>query len=551
MFRHMGVLIVVLLAFVGSALALDPGEVLVVANSNSKDSVKLGRYYARLRNIPENNLVLVKTTTKYDISIDQYESQILKPIAEAMTKRSLHKKIRCIVLIYGVPVRVGQVPPSGEVGKVWRVMNIASQRTHNRLAIDRLRLLAVGNDFSKPRTDGLTPAGKLFKSPAPSPPRKLPDIAAIDKDIKSSVKRKLAAISRIDDASKKLIASRQLMAVYRDVYGLEGLLVLLKSNTLPGAPETKTIQDELDKAKAEITDLLKKTVNAVNVKVLIKLIDTAGGGMKSYAFAAMQADKINPPKSDASVDSELSLMYLNGRYNRKMFLPNPLCWRYSKEQLGKIYGPKIPRIMLTCRIDGPSRVNVLRIINASIETEKKGLKGKFYIDAGGKYPAYDKNLKKLNKFIDRNSEFERTMDYNKKVFRPRSCPNAALYVGWYSLRKYVPAFTWNEGAVGWHIASFEAMSLRDPTSNEWCVKMLQNGVAATIGAVNEPTLAAFPLPQDFFPLLMTGKYTLAECYWRTSPMVSWKMTLIGDPLYNPFAKNPQVDVSKLEKGLAP
>jgi uncharacterized protein (TIGR03790 family) len=136
------------------------------------------------------------------------------------------------------------------------------------------------------------------------------------------------------------------------------------------------------------------------------------------------------------------------------------------------------------------------------------------------------------------------------LFPAGSCPDAALYVGWYSLQKYVPAFRWVRGSVGWHVASFEAQHLRDPASQEWCVKMIQNGVAATVGAVEEPTLGAFPLPQDFFPLLLTGRYTLAECYWRTVPQASWRLTLIADPLYNPFAKNPQLPLSALPPMLA-
>ena len=129
--------------------------------------------------------------------------------------------------------------------------------------------------------------------------------------------------------------------------------------------------------------------------------------------------------------------------------------------------------------------------------------------------------------------------------------NAALYVGWYSLQKYVPAFTWKRGAVGWHIASFEAQDLRNPQSTRWCVRMIQEGVVATIGAAEEPRLLAFPLPNEFFPLLLTGRQSIAECYWRTTPLVSWRMTLIADPLYNPFKVNPQVRPEALPPGLAP
>jgi hypothetical protein len=38
---------------------------------------------------------------------------------------------------------------------------------------------------------------------------------------------------------------------------------------------------------------------------------------------------------------------------------------------------------------------------------------------------------------------------------------------------------------------------------------------------------------------MTGDFTVADCYWRTVPHVSWRMTLIADPLYNPFKHKPQ------------
>jgi hypothetical protein len=78
---------------------------------------------------------------------------------------------------------------------------------------------------------------------------------------------------------------------------------------------------------------------------------------------------------------------------------------------------------------------------------------------------------------------------------------------------------------------------------------LTDGVAATIGAVNEPFLHAFPPPDEFFPLLMTGKLTLAEVYWKTNPLVSWRMAAIGDPLYNPFEARPALAVEALPEGL--
>jgi uncharacterized protein (TIGR03790 family) len=102
----------------------------------------------------------------------------------------------------------------------------------------------------------------------------------------------------------------------------------------------------------------------------------------------------------------------------------------------------------------------------------------------------------------------------------------------------VAAFTWVKGAVGYHVASAEATTLRRPLSQVWCKRMLEEGVAATLGPVSEPYLTAFPLPDEFFPLLMTGRLSLLEVYFRTLPHLSWQMLLIGDPLYTPFRKNP-------------
>jgi hypothetical protein len=68
--------------------------------------------------------------------------------------------------------------------------------------------------------------------------------------------------------------------------------------------------------------------------------------------------------------------------------------------------------------------------------------------------------------------------------------------------------------------------------------MLEEGVAATLGPVAEPYLSSFPLPDQFFPLLISGKLPLLEVYFRTLPHVSWMQILIGDPLFTPFKQNP-------------
>jgi hypothetical protein len=125
------------------------------------------------------------------------------------------------------------------------------------------------------------------------------------------------------------------------------------------------------------------------------------------------------------------------------------------------------------------------------------------------------------------------------------CREAMLYCGWYSLRQFVDAFGFVRGAVGYHIASFEAISIKAPAERGWVKGLLDHGVAATLGPVAEPYLQSFPKPSRFFGLLLTGRFTLAECFAYTSDFNSWMMLLIGDPLYRPFAAKPRLSLEQV------
>lgn len=115
----------------------------------------------------------------------------------------------------------------------------------------------------------------------------------------------------------------------------------------------------------------------------------------------------------------------------------------------------------------------------------------------------------------------------------------------HSLRKYVDAFDFVPGAIACHIASFEAASLKSPGETGWCKNLLDDGAAATLGPVAEPYLQAFPLATDFFGLLLTGRFTLVECYAASIPFNSWMLMLLGDPLYQPFAAHPYLTVEQV------
>ena len=251
----------------------------------------------------------------------------------------------------------------------------------------------------------------------------------------------------------------------------------------------------------------------------------------------------------AAVDSEMTLI-MAGRYQTAGWLPNPFNLRF--ERLPVISRVRAKTLMVG-RLDGPTPATARRLVDDALEVEKAGLSGVFYLDARGltgqaapgNYVWFDQHLLHLSDLLKKYSDMKVVLDQQPGVFPPGSCPDAALYCGWYSLANYVPAFKWNKGAVGYHVASSEATTLKQPGANVWCKRMLEEGVAATLGPVAEPYLVSFPLPDQFFPLLMTGKLTLLEVYFLTVPQVSWMQILIGDPLYQPFKNHPAVRPPKI------
>ncbi len=255
---------------------------------------------------------------------------------------------------------------------------------------------------------------------------------------------------------------------------------------------------------------------------------------------ATQINKLRLTGQRAAVDSEIALM-LNEAYPLDRWLPNPFFVGFNKQQNKLLFNKD--QVLFVSRLDGPTTEIVRRIIDDSLYAEKNGLQGQAYFDARWLLPEkknltgyalYDASIHNAAAITEKLSSLPVHLDQKETLFQPGEAPQAALYCGWYSLGKYVDAFDWQRGAVGYHIASSECTTLKKPGSQVWCKRMLEDGVAATIGPVAEPYVQGFPLPELFFGFLLDGYYTLAESYFLSTPYLSWQMVLIGDPLYRPF-----------------
>jgi uncharacterized protein (TIGR03790 family) len=263
--------------------------------------------------------------------------------------------------------------------------------------------------------------------------------------------------------------------------------------------------------------------------------DVNAGIKKELGAIKIEIDWISGRETDASVDNELS-MVLFSPYELYRWQPNQ--WnRHSGYTEGLIL------TVMVSRLDGPSPQIVRGLIDKAMTAEKTGLHGFAYIDSrgisddkkAGTFGNFDQKMRNLAVLLRIRTTLEVKEERTEKLFEPGSCPRTAIYCGWYSLKKYVDSFDFVDGAIGAHIASFEAIDIRDANSTEWCPSMLVRGVTATFGPVAEPYLNAFPDPEEFFLELIEGK-CLVEAFWRSQPFCSWQMMLIGDPLYKPFAR---------------
>jgi len=242
----------------------------------------------------------------------------------------------------------------------------------------------------------------------------------------------------------------------------------------------------------------------------------------------------------AAVDSELALV-LSGDYSLAGWLPNPYFPGFR--HLGGKKSLKRDNVLMVSRIDGPDMNTARRLIHDSMATEKTGLTGLACFDARwpepkrkklSAYALYDASLHRAAQRIRESGRMQVCLNQSQDLFGKGDCPKTALYCGWYSLGKYVDAFTWVQGAIGYHIASGECATLKNPQNNGWCRQILAHGAAATIGPVFEPFVQGFPLPALFFSQLIEGYLSLGETYLTSLPYLSWQVILIGDPLYQPF-----------------
>jgi len=517
------ILLPLLLAFSPAPVAgaLSPTDLIVVYNRRVPESGELAEYYAQERQVPLDNLVGVEVSPGESMSRQEYDQDLVPMLRRKVVElRRLHRN-PALVLMYGLPLRVGSVGLN-EAEKELQAVVKGQLKEATLQAWTKLKELEA----------------LLTRVPGKSP--------VFDRDPTSKEVFKLAG-ELLPRARRWLTWPSDRKAAGKTRSQAAALLAELSGRSAEMAPKSgKKQKEEAEKYEVPLAQNLPEKPTGAGLAAQARharaRVRQDQGLLGELAFWQRLEQFYGRPRTEAAVDSELTLLLVDN-YPRVSWLPNPLNLRFDQEPALQKFRQAL---VMVGRVDGPTPRIARRLVDDALKTEALGLQGTCYLDARGLkgkkqvggYAWFDAHLVRLARLMKERSTLKVVLDKRPGLFLRGSCPGAALYCGWYSLAKYVASCTWQPGAVAYHVASSEATTLRKPGSQVWCKRLLEEGVAATLGPVGEPYLQAFPLPDDFFPLLMTGKLSLLEVYFRTVPHLSWQMLLIGDPLYKPFRNNP-------------
>jgi uncharacterized protein (TIGR03790 family) len=253
-------------------------------------------------------------------------------------------------------------------------------------------------------------------------------------------------------------------------------------------------------------------------------------------------------RNGAAVDSELAFLPM---IETKIPIGGPLRnWCYGVTNTTLLHPTN--GILLVTRLDGPNASVARGLVDKALEAETNGLWGRAYFDIRN---ISEPGMKQGDDWIRGAAEicrrlgFETFVDTNS-VTLPVSFPisQIAVYMGWYDESVSGPfkhsTVEFMPGAFAYHLHSFSAATLRH-TNTHWVGPLLAKGVTATMGCVDEPYLAGTPDVAVFAARFFYQGFSFGEAACACQAVLSWQTTVVGDPLYRPVTKNPDVQHQEL------
>jgi uncharacterized protein (TIGR03790 family) len=154
--KFISILTVLVVTGVAHLFGANPGdEVVIVYNTALIESRQVANYYAEKRGVPESQIFGFALTTKEDVSREEFQNTLQRPLAKILEARKLwhvashrvpataerasfeapavvQSRIRYAVLCYGVPLRIEEVPNLKEEG----TEKLRPEMLRNEAAVD-------------------------------------------------------------------------------------------------------------------------------------------------------------------------------------------------------------------------------------------------------------------------------------------------------------------------------------------------------------------------------------------------------------------------------
>lgn len=244
-------------------------------------------------------------------------------------------------------------------------------------------------------------------------------------------------------------------------------------------------------------------------------------------------------RNEAAVDSELAIWPTNLQPATLTGpIANPVYGRTNSADLHPGNG-----VFIVGRLDGPTVTIARGLIDQAMTAETNGLWGRAYFDLRG---STNQSLQAGERWLTIAADISQRVGYETVVdLRPETFPvefpmsHIAFYAGWYDDQVSGP-FTrpqveFMPGAIAYHLHSFSAVSIRSSQSY-WVGPLLTKGATATLGSVAEPYLELTPDLSVLWTSLIARAFSFGEAALVAQPVLSWQITVIGDPLYRPFGR---------------
>lgn len=87
-------------------MALEPYEIVIIANKRVVDSIALAQFYIKKRNIPETNILQLTLSDREECTREEYEQKVVQTVRKFIEKKSSTSRIRCLVTMYGLPLKI-------------------------------------------------------------------------------------------------------------------------------------------------------------------------------------------------------------------------------------------------------------------------------------------------------------------------------------------------------------------------------------------------------------------------------------------------------------